>query len=110
MEVNDKEEKIISEALINIIDDRREALQKLGLEFENRVNALGYKCIGVHYRGTDTKDVMLVSFIVAEKNFDVNRKPDGMDWAYEFKEYYDNHVFLWEDVESVSRDSEIVQD
>ncbi|MCL2174403.1 MAG: hypothetical protein FWB73_00005 [Treponema sp.] len=109
--LNAKEkEKKSSEALINIIDDRREALEKLGLEFESRVNALGYKCMGVHYRGTDTKDVMLVSLIVAEKDFDANRKPDGMDWAYEFKNYYDNHVFLWEDVESGSRDSEIVQD
>ena len=109
--LNAKEkEKKSSEALINIIDDRREALEKLGLEFESRVNALGYKCMGVHYRGTDTKDVMLVSLIVAEKNFDVNRKPDGMNWAYELKNYYENHVFLWEDEESGSRDSEIVQD
>ena len=84
------------EALINIKDGRRTALIELGSEFEARVMALGYECLGVHYRGTDTKDVMLVSLIVAEKDFDENRKPDGMDWAYEFKDYYDNHIFPWE--------------
>ena len=109
MNGNNKEEK---EALINQTDQRREALQELGLEFEDRVKALGYECLGVHYRGTDTKDVMLVSLIVAEKGFDENRKPDGMDWAYEFKDYYDNHIFPWEedDEESGSKDSLMVQD
>jgi len=100
------------EALININDQRREALNYLGLEFKDRVNALGYKCLGVHFKGTDTKDVMLVSLIVAEKGFDENRKPDGMDWAQEMKNYYDNHIYPWEDGEgeSGSPDSFTVHD
>jgi len=90
------------EALINIKDQRREALNYLGLEFIDRVNALGYKCLGVHLKGTDTKDVMLVSLIVAEKGFDVNRNPDGMDWAHEMKNYHDNHIYPWEEGEGKS--------
>jgi len=101
------------EALINIKDQRREALNYLGLEFQDRVKALGYECLGTSFQGTDTKDVMLVSLIVAEKGFDIKRKPDGMDWAYEMKNYYDNHIYPWEEEgeeESGSPDSFKVQD
>jgi hypothetical protein len=102
----------MGEALVNIKDQRREALDYLGLEFGDKVAALGYKSLGVHIRGTDTKDVMLVSLIVAEKGFDEKRKPDGMDWAYEMKDYYDNHVFPRQEgeEESESKDSSILHD
>jgi hypothetical protein len=100
------------EALINRRDQKRKALIELGLEFEDRVKALGYKSLGTHYRGTDSRDVMLVSLIIAEKDFDVNREPDGMAWAQEMKDYYDNHIYPWEEAEeeSGSSDSSIVQD
>jgi hypothetical protein len=54
---------------------------------------------------------MLVSIIVADEGFDTNRE-DGMNWTYEFKDYYANHVFPWEkdDEESGSKDSSMVQD
>ena len=98
----------MADALINRMDGKRKALMEIGIEFEKRVKGLGYKCMGVHYRGTDTKDVMLVSLIVADQGFDAKR-PDGMDWAHELKAYHGNHFFPWEDGEG-SLDSEMEQD